>query len=135
MIADITVYLIVFFFFQHNITFLYHITRNFVFLILAFIIRYINNEKCIWFRSPSTHQSIFLCKFYPSSVKVLKEKLNSYSDKDIDIISKKNALDKYWDYILNKRVVAHYKMYITELSQRKIDLQVLDKAMRMWVWN
>jgi hypothetical protein len=26
-------------------------------------------------------------------------------------------------------------MYITELSQRKIDLQVLDKAMRMWVWN
>jgi len=78
---------------------------------------------------------IYRIERYVELKKEKKEKKNSYSDKDIDIISKKNALDRYWDYILNKRVVAHYKMYITELSQRKIDLQVLDKAMRMWVWN
>lgn len=59
-----------------------------------------------------------------------KLKKNSYSDKDIDVIAKKNALDKYWDYILNKRVVAHYRLYIDELRQRKIDLQVIQKALR-----
>jgi hypothetical protein len=31
---------------------------------------------------------------------------------------------------LNKRVVAHYRLYIDELRQRKIDLQVIQKALR-----
>ncbi|HPC34686.1 MAG TPA: hypothetical protein PLP73_03400 [Candidatus Absconditabacterales bacterium] len=78
---------------------------------------------------------IYRIERYVELKKKKKEKKNSYSDKDIDIISKKQALDKYGDYVLNKRIVAHYKMYITELSQRKIDLQVLDKAMRMGVGN
>lgn len=69
-------------------------------------------------------------KQYVELKKEKKAKENTYSDKDIDIISKKNALDKYWDYVLNKRVVSHYKLYIEELRQKKIDLQVMNKALR-----
>lgn len=64
-----------------------------------------------------------------------KEKKNKYSDKDIDVISKKTALDKYWDYVLNKKIISHYKLYIEELRQRKIDLQVMNKALRDTIWH
>lgn len=69
-------------------------------------------------------------RLYVKLKKEKKAKKNTYSDKDIDVIAKEWAIKKYWDHTLNKKLAQHYKLYIQELSQKKIDLQVLNKAMR-----
>ena len=59
-----------------------------------------------------------------------KNKQNTYTDKDIDYLSKHYALKKYWDYELNRKVANHYKMYIEELRNQVINLNVINKALR-----
>jgi hypothetical protein len=53
-----------------------------------------------------------------------------YSDKDIDIIAKRTALQEFGDSLLNRKLANHYKLYIQQLSQAKIDRQVENKALR-----
>lgn len=67
---------------------------------------------------------------YVELKKEKKSKWNSYSDKDIDYLSKNYALQKYWDYELNKKIASHYRLYIDELRNQIIQLNVLNKAMR-----
>lgn len=55
---------------------------------------------------------------------------NSYSDKDIEILAKKKALDYYNKLEVDKKAVQHIKLYIEQLSQRKIDLAVQNKNLR-----
>lgn len=52
------------------------------------------------------------------------------SDKEIEMESKKEALKKYWDQLLRKKISNHYKLNIEMLSQRKIDLAVENKSLR-----
>lgn len=59
-----------------------------------------------------------------------KQGWNTYSDKDIEILSKKKALDTYSSLEVDKKAVAHIKLYIEQLSQRKIDLAVQNKNLR-----
>lgn len=60
---------------------------------------------------------------------------NKYTENEMNTLSKQKALDTYWeDAILWKKVVAHYKMYIDQLSQRKIDLAVINKNIRAVEW-
>lgn len=60
---------------------------------------------------------------------------NKYTENEMNTLSKQKAMDTYWeDAILWKKVVMHYKMYIDQLSQRKIDLAVINKNMREVEW-
>lgn len=54
----------------------------------------------------------------------------SWTEKEIEIESKKDALKKYWDQLLWKKVAQHYKLNIDQLSQRKIDIATENKNMR-----
>lgn len=56
-----------------------------------------------------------------------KEWGNSYSDKDIEVIAKNKALSTYDQLEVDKKTVAHIKLYIDQLTQRKIDLAVQNK--------
>lgn len=64
-----------------------------------------------------------------------KDWLGNYTEWEMNTLAKQKALEVYWeDAILWKKVVAHYKMYIDQLSQRKIDLAVINKNMRAVEW-
>lgn len=52
---------------------------------------------------------------------------NTYSDKDIEILAKNKALGTYDKLEVDKKAVAHIKLYIDQLTQRKIDLAVQNK--------
>lgn len=52
------------------------------------------------------------------------------TDKEIEMEAKKEALKKYWDNLLWKKIANHYKLNIDQLSQRKIDLAVENKSLR-----
>ena len=52
------------------------------------------------------------------------------SDKEIEMEAKKEALKKYWDQLLWKKIAGHYRLNIEQLSQRKIDLAVENKSLR-----
>lgn len=52
------------------------------------------------------------------------------TDKEIEMESKKEALKKYGDQLLWKKISNHYKLNIEQLSQRKIDIDVENKALR-----
>lgn len=52
---------------------------------------------------------------------------NTYSDKDIEILAKNKALATYDKLEVDKKTVAHIKLYIDQLTQRKIDLAVQNK--------
>lgn len=52
---------------------------------------------------------------------------NTYSDKDIEILAKNKALATYDKLEVDKKAVAHIKLYIDQLTQRKIDLAVQNK--------
>ena len=54
----------------------------------------------------------------------------NWTEKEIEIESKKDALKEFGDKLLWKKVAQHYKLNIDQLSQRKIDLQVENKNMR-----
>lgn len=54
----------------------------------------------------------------------------SWTEKEIEMESKKDALNKYWDKLLWKKTAQHYRLNIEQLSQRKIDLAVENKSMR-----
>lgn len=54
----------------------------------------------------------------------------SWTEKEIEIESKKDALKEFGDKLLWKKIAQHYKLNIDQLSQRKIDLQVENKNMR-----
>lgn len=56
-----------------------------------------------------------------------KDGWNSYSDKDIEIIAKNKAIQTYDKLEVDKKAVAHIKLYIEQLTQRKIDLAVQNK--------
>jgi len=56
-----------------------------------------------------------------------KDGWNSYSDKDIEILAKNKALQTYDKLEVDKKTVAHIKLYIDQLTQRKIDLAVQNK--------
>ena len=63
-------------------------------------------------------------------VRLKKEKKswkNSYSDKDIEILAKNKAIQTYDRLEVDKKAVAHIKLYIDQLTQRKIDLAVQNK--------
>lgn len=63
-------------------------------------------------------------------VRLKKEKKswkNSYSDKDIEILAKNKAIQTYDKLEVDKKAVAHIKLYIDQLTQRKIDLAVQNK--------
>ena len=51
-------------------------------------------------------------------------------EKEIEIEAKKDALKKYWDQLLWKKIAQHYKLNIDQLSQRKIDIATENKNMR-----
>ena len=59
-----------------------------------------------------------------------KSWLNSYSDMDINKLSKHKARETYNRLPADKKVAEHLKMYLEHLKQRKIDLQSLDKKTR-----
>lgn len=59
-----------------------------------------------------------------------KKWLNSYSDMDINKLSKHKARQTYNRLPADKKVAEHCKMYMEQLKQRKIDLQSLDKKIR-----
>ena len=52
------------------------------------------------------------------------------SDKEIEMEAKKEALQKYWDQLLRKKIANHYKLNIEMLSQRIIDIAVENKNLR-----
>ena len=52
------------------------------------------------------------------------------TEKEIEIESKKDALKKYGDQLLWKKIAQHYKLNIDQLSQRKIDIATENKNMR-----
>ena len=52
------------------------------------------------------------------------------TEKEIEIEAKKDALKKYWDQLLWKKIAQHYKLNIDQLSQRKIDIATENKNMR-----
>lgn len=52
------------------------------------------------------------------------------TDKEIEMEAKKEALKKYGDQLLWKKLANHYKLNIEMLSQRRIDLAVENKALR-----
>lgn len=54
----------------------------------------------------------------------------NWTEKEIEIESKKDALKEFGDKLLWKKIAQHYKLNIDQLSQRKIDLQVENKNMR-----
>lgn len=56
-----------------------------------------------------------------------KDWANSYSDKDIEVIAKMKALEQYENVEIDKKSVSHIKLYIDQLTQRKIDLAVQNK--------
>ena len=56
-----------------------------------------------------------------------KDWKNSYSDKDIEILSKLKAFEEYERVDIDKKSVSHIKLYIDQLTQRKIDLAVQNK--------
>lgn len=53
-----------------------------------------------------------------------------WTEKEIEIESKKDALKKYWDQLLWKKIAQHYKLNIDQLSQRKIDIATENKNLR-----
>ena len=53
-----------------------------------------------------------------------------WSDKEIEMEAKKEWLKKYWDTLLNKKLVNHYRLNIEMLSQRNIDIAVENKNLR-----
>lgn len=53
-----------------------------------------------------------------------------WSDKEIEMEAKKESLKKYWDTLLNKKLVNHYRLNIEMLSQRNIDIAVENKNLR-----
>lgn len=55
---------------------------------------------------------------------------NSYSDLDINKLSKNKARKTYDRLPADKKVAEHCKLYLEHLKQRKIDLQALDKKVR-----
>ena len=55
---------------------------------------------------------------------------NSYSDLDINKLSKNKARKTYDRLPADKKVAEHCKLYLEHLKQRKIDLQALDKKTR-----
>ena len=52
------------------------------------------------------------------------------TEKEIEIEAKNDALKKYWDQLLWKKIAQHYKLNIDQLSQRKIDIATENKNMR-----
>ena len=52
------------------------------------------------------------------------------TEKEIEIEAKKDALKKYGDQLLWKKIAQHYKLNIDQLSQRKIDIATENKNMR-----
>ena len=69
-------------------------------------------------------------------IRLKKEKKawkNSYSDKDIEILAKNKALATYDKLEVDKKAVAHIKLYIDQLTQRKIDLAVQNKNLQAGV--
>lgn len=63
--------------------------------------------------------------------KIKKKKWEiKWSDKEIEMEAKKEALQKYGDMLLNKKIVNHYKLNIEMLSQRNIDIAVENKNLR-----
>ena len=52
------------------------------------------------------------------------------TDTECDKESKKDALVKYWDQLLRKKIANHYKENIDQLKQRKIDISTRDKELR-----
>ena len=59
-----------------------------------------------------------------------KDWLNSYSDMDINKLSKNKARKTYDRLPADKKVAEHCKLYLEHLKQRKIDLQAIDKKTR-----
>ena len=59
-----------------------------------------------------------------------KDWLNSYSDMDINKLSKNKARKTYDRLPADKKIADHCKLYLEHLKQRKIDLQSLDKKTR-----
>ena len=59
-----------------------------------------------------------------------KDWLNSYSDMDINKLSKNKARKTYDRLPADKKVAEHCKLYLEHLKQRKIDLQAIDKKVR-----
>ena len=55
---------------------------------------------------------------------------NSYSDLDINKLSKNKARKTYDRLPADKKVAEHCKLYLEHLKQRKIDLQAIDKKVR-----
>ena len=55
---------------------------------------------------------------------------NSYSDMDINKLSKEKARKTYDRLPADKKVADHCKLYLEHLKQRKIDLQAIDKKVR-----
>lgn len=55
---------------------------------------------------------------------------NSYSDMDINKLSKNKARKTYDRLPADKKVAEHCKLYLEHLKQRKIDLQAIDKKTR-----
>lgn len=52
------------------------------------------------------------------------------TEKEIEMEAKKDALNKYWDQLLRKKIANHYKLNIDQLSQRKIDIATENKSLR-----
>ena len=59
-----------------------------------------------------------------------KDWLNSYSDMDINKLSKNKARKTYDRLPADKKIAEHCKLYLEHLKQRKIDLQAIDKKTR-----
>lgn len=59
-----------------------------------------------------------------------KDWKNSYSDMDINKLSKNKARKTYDRLPADKKVAEHCKLYLEHLKQRKIDLQAIDKKTR-----
>ena len=52
------------------------------------------------------------------------------SDAICDKEAKKDALKKYWDQLLRKKIVKHYEENIDQLKQRIIDINTVNKEQR-----
>ena len=59
-----------------------------------------------------------------------KDWMNSYSDMDINKLSKNKARKTYDRLPADKKIADHCKLYLEHLKQRKIDLQAIDKKTR-----
>lgn len=94
-------------------------------------------ELIIWyekldFDTAVTEQQYDLYKIerYEHYKKMKWEGKIKWTEKEIEIEAKKDALKKYWDQLLWKKIAQHYKLNIDQLSQRKIDIATENKNMR-----